>query len=183
MNTFTRNKKPLIAVIATAVLGLGLVGNADVLASTNSQNLGVTASVVNVCAVGGVTPVGFGTYDPIVNNATSPQPGTGTFTIKCNAKGSATLSLDNGKNSAYATGTTRAMVGTSSDYLNYDLYTSNAYTTVWNGTNTVAYGPATNGTAYTETVYGQIPSAATNTVNANAVPDSYSDTVVITATY
>ena len=68
--------------------------------------------------------------------------------------------------------------------LQYNLYTTNTYTTIFgDGTGTSVTQAGTGSgvnTANTLTVYGQLPDSATNQA---AVPGSYTDTVQVTVTY
>jgi spore coat protein U-like protein len=174
-------KRPVIAFATAVTMGLGMVGNVNqVIAGSDTANLTVTANVNATCKLSNSVAVAFGTYDPVLANASTPLDATGSFDIKCTKGSSGTMKLGSGLYNANAVGTTRALKAASSaNYLNYDLYTSNARSTVWNDTtNTVVYGPAANASASTQTVYGRIPAA-----QVNAVADSYADTVVVTVTY
>jgi spore coat protein U-like protein len=176
MNTFNKNKRPLIAFALTAAVGLGVVSNvSQVVAATDTQNLNVTASITNKCKLANPVDVAFGAYDPVVTNAVSPLDANGSFDVKCTKGGSGVLSIGNGANYSSPN---RRMTDGSSNYLIYDLYTTTGRTVVWNATNTVTYGPASNASNFTETVYGRIPGA-----QLSAVAGSYSDVVVVTVTY
>jgi spore coat protein U-like protein len=67
--------------------------------------------------------------------------------------------------------------------LQYNLYTTNGYATVW-GNTTGSWQSGTGaglGTTNSLTVYGQIPDSATNQA---AVPaTTYADTITVTVTY
>ena len=180
MSTYGR-KRPVIAFVTAVTVGLGIVGNVNqVIAGSDTANLTVTANVNATCKLSNSVAVAFGTYDPVLANASTPLDANGSFDIKCTKGSSGTLKLNTGLYGANASGTTRALKAASSaNYLNYDLYTASGRTTVWNDTtNTVLYGPASNASAFTETVYGRIPAA-----QVNAVADSYADTVTVTVTY
>jgi spore coat protein U-like protein len=69
-----------------------------------------------------------------------------------------------------------ATINSSSYYLNYELYTDNSDTTVWNSSNQVAY--TGTGASSQATFYGVVPKGQ-STVPAGA----YSDTVNITVTF
>lgn len=171
----------LLTFTMTATIGLAIAGNVNqVIAGSDTANLTVTANVNAKCQLANPSPVAFGSYDPVVTNATAPLDATGAFDIKCTKGSSGTLKINTGLYNANASGTSRAMKAAgSANYLNYDLYTSSGRTTVWNDTtNTVTYGPAATASAFTETVYGRVPAG-----QVNAVTDSYSDTVVVTVTY
>lgn len=175
MNTFEKNKKPLLAFALTTAVGLCMVGNVSVNAGTDTQNLNISASIANKCKLSNPVAVAFGSYDPVVDNATAALDATGSFDIKCTKGGSGVIDLGNGSNFSSPN---RRMSDGGSNYLTYDLYTTTGRTVVWNATNTVTYGPAGDASSVTETVYGRIPGA-----QINAVTGSYSDTVVVTVTY
>jgi spore coat protein U-like protein len=143
-------------------------------AATVTGTLAVTATVSTNCLFNTST-MAFGTYDPIVTNKTSPLRVTGDVNITCNPGTTATISLGTGLYSAFASGTTRALKDSASDYVSYDLYTSSAYTTVWNTTNTV--NATGTGSAQSVSVYGDVPAAQGKPTG------SYSDTVAVTVTF
>jgi len=154
-----------------------------------STTVTVTA-VVGKCSLG-TGAMAFGSYDPIVANATTPFDSalngiTGSITISC-TKGTASptpaVQLSLGSNAAHASGScktgtcTRAMSDGAGDYLSYDLYTSAAENTVWNTSNTVAYS-STSFAPATLTIYGYIPAAQNVSISAN-----YSDSILATVNY
>jgi Uncharacterized secreted protein len=162
-------------------------------AGSASGSLGVSAAVNNNCTVS-TSPVGFGTYDPIVtNNAGGADVlGFGTLTVNCTKNAgvgggnAVTIGLSFGQNAAASP---RKMKNASLDLLNYDLYlpalASGEYTdcttlsTIWNTTNVLA--PAANfwqGTAHSISVCGKVPKGQT-TVSVG----SYSDTVNVTVNF
>lgn len=181
MKTLNNNKKPLIAFALTTAVGLGVIGNVNqVIAADDTSNLNATATIATKCKLSNPVTVSFGSYDPVDVNASAALDANGSFDVKCTKGGSGTLKIDNGLYDANASGTTRAMKETgSSNYLNYDLYTSAGRTVVWDDTsNTVSYGPAANANNVTQSVFGRIPGA-----QVNAIAGSYSDTVVVTVSY
>lgn len=143
-------------------------------AATTTTNLTVTANVNTNCNFPGpAATLAFGTYDPVVTNATADLDGSTTFNIRCTKGGTAVLSMNNGLN---ASGAQRRLVSGGTNFMNYQLYTSAARTTIWDTTNTVSY-VATSSSSTPITVYGRVPQAQ------DVAAGSYSDTVVITATY
>lgn len=144
--------------------------------TTATRNENVGASVIANCKVGTSSMV-FGNYDPLVTNKTSALNVTGSVSVQCTRGAPGiTLTLDNGANSAHASGTTRAMAGGGS-YLSYELFTDAARTTVWNTINAVSYVP-TSMAAASLPVYGQIPGG--QDVPAAA---SYSDGITVTVNF
>lgn len=143
-------------------------------AATDTTTFQVTATVNATCDIT-ATDLAFGTYDP----NTGDLNGTSTVTATCTDGTPYEIGLDAGLHAASATTTTRAMVDTGgTNYLDYELYSDSARTTVWGdtlGTNTVSQTSA--GGAEDHIVYGQIP-------GGQFVPaSSYSDTVTATITY
>ena len=143
-----------------ANLGRWLLG--AVLAAIAPQAWSVTCSVSS-------PGVSFGSYDPFSAVALN---GTGTITVTCNPSASFVISLSPGSGS-YALRTMTSGVHT----LDYNLYTSNARTTVW-GDGTAGTGTVANsGTTFNRTVFGRVPALQ------NAFVGSYSDTITVTVVY
>src|SRR5438128_1650300 len=83
--------------VALAGLGGLLLAAGPALAGSATSNFSVTASVANNCTIS-TTAIGFGAYDPIVANATTPLDSTGSVTITCTKGAATTLSLNAGNN-------------------------------------------------------------------------------------
>ncbi|HTX60605.1 MAG TPA: spore coat U domain-containing protein, partial [Verrucomicrobiae bacterium] len=148
-------------------------------AGTTTGSLSVSATISNNCTFGTST-LAFGAYDPVVTNASTPLTSTGTVNISCTKNDSVSLTANTGSNSAHASGScatatcTRAMAS-GSNYLSYDIYTSNANTTVWNASNAVSF--TATGSSQGVSVYGYIPAGSVQPAG------SYTDTVTVTATF
>lgn len=123
--------------------------------------------------------INFGTYTISAQDAV-----TGTFTVGCTAilalSATVTVSAATGSSGSY---TNRTLTkGTSS--LNYNLYTTSAYSTVWgdgtSGTSTMnqtqAIGLLTT-TFFNFPVYGRIPALQ------DVAPGTYTDSLIVTVTY
>lgn len=139
--------------------------------TTNTNN--ITATVSAKCTIGAFS-IAFGAYDPF--NAT-PLDQQGTVTINCTKGTSGTVSFDLGVN---ASGAVRRMkdTGAGTNFLTYEIYTSNTYSTVWNAVNTVVLGPSVSkNTALTATAYGRVAAGQ------DAAVMSYQDTLVATVTF
>lgn len=142
------------------------------LTALSAQNAAtVSASVTGKCSTSGGT-LAFGPYSPLSGSAVDV---TGSLTVQCTrGTPSVTITLDNGSNSARASGgMSRAMSGGGS-YLPYEIYTSSAHTTVWNASNSVSYS-STSMAAKSISVYGHIP--ASEDVSAGSYSDSVTATV------
>ena len=173
------NHKIAAVLIGAALLPMatwlptGLLPSAS--AGSVTLKMGVSATVPANCNFNNSTPaLSFGSYDPTGLQATSALTASASFTIRCTKNTTATMTIDNGVN---ASNSQRRMTDGAGDYLNYQLYSDPAYTTVWDLTNTVSYTSTSAATAQTETVYGSVPAAQDVAVG------NYSDTVTITAAY
>lgn len=152
-------------------------------ASSPSVGLSVTASVAAKCIVSSTSAVAFGAYDPVATNAATGADldGTGTVGIKCSPGNGTSISLDSGAN---ASGNQRRMqgpAGSSSAFLNYDLYSESTRTTAWgngsNGASSLAISASTNASERTFTVFGRVPKG--QDVNVG----NFTDTVGVTVNF
>jgi spore coat protein U-like protein len=148
-------------------------------AVTTTSNFNVTASVVKNCLVSS-GDLAFGTYTPAAGALT----GSSTVAVRCTAGTAFTVALSTGQEASYAP---RKLNNGSGSELEYNLFTTNAYATVWgDGTNSTATQSGTGagmGAAQAQnlTVYGQLPD---NAANQLAPPSaSYADNIVVTVTY
>jgi len=170
----------ILKLLPALVAAAALLSPAASLASTATGSLTVNASVTQNCLINSPT-LAFGAYDPIVTNLSTAATGTATATFTCTEGASAVyVTANTGSNNAHASGTTRAMAGTGSTYLSYELYTDAAHTVVWNTTN--SGGPtftptfAASQTA-NATIYGQIPAGQNVTVS------NYTDSITMTINF
>ena len=142
------------------------------------------SAVCNGCSCSVSTAaVAFGAYSPLSG---SPRLATGNVSMRCTTTLGLLIdySIDLGKGSNSTSFSPRKMAS-GSNRLNYDLYTSGAYGSIWgdntSGTSHIT-GSATlnllSATTVNSTVYGRIPAGQ------NLVPPGvYNDTVVVTITY
>lgn len=124
------------------------------------------------------TTMSFGTY-----NAASPSSTTAnaTITVACvdpaNDLNPFSIALSDGNSSTYSPRTMTSGANT----LNYNVYTSAAFTSIWGdgtgGTITVNYNGAGNPNSLSYTAYGRVPAGQYVT------PGSYTDTITVTVTY
>jgi spore coat protein U-like protein len=157
----------MMAMICFGILLLSI----NLFASTSSVNVNISATVPTNCKFNSSgNNLFFGTYDP-----TSPTPldVSGSAIVRCTKNTSVTLSLNNG---LYASGSQRRMFDGSTQFINYQIYTTTARTTIWNTTNTVTL-VAPSSANQTVTLYGRIPAGQ------NSGTSGYTDTVTITATF
>ena len=164
-------------VLTIAAAAAVLVGGTAVRAATTTTTFQVSATVLKTCAVS-AGPLAFGNYTPGTGNV----PGTTTINVNCTKNTAYTVALDKGT-TAGGTIAQRLMAG-GGNTLQYNLYTTAAYTTVFgDGTSGSATQAGTgNGVnvANATTVFGQLPDNATN---QGAVPGAYTDTITVTVTY
>jgi spore coat protein U-like protein len=164
--------------MAAAVSGMAIVAAAfgqTASAATATANLGVSATVTNNCTIS-TAALAFGSYDPVVANASANLDGTGTVIVACTKGASATVGLGLGLN---ASGSTRRMSNGGTEYLDYELYQDSGRTTVWGNSGAGLYSPgaAPSKAARNFTVYGRV------TANQDVAAGSYSDTVVATVNF
>lgn len=121
-----------------------------------------------------VAGVPFGAYDTF-----SPAPTTGAaqIAIECQrGNDRPEIALGSGNSGSYAA---RTLSGTS-DLLQYNLYTSPTYTTVWGdgsgGTATV-FPTETSNKSFRATIYGRIPP------RQNVRAGTYNDTIFVTIVF
>jgi spore coat protein U-like protein len=158
-----------------AVVSMTTEGRLNGQGSQQSANLTVSATVTKNCTIT-TAPVAFGNYDSVAANATAPLDGIGTITVKCTKGAAAKVGLNTGGS---ATGTTRRMVGTATEYLTYELYQDTARAIVWGDTAATALDvpAAPNQTPRNFTVYGRVAQAQ------EAAVGSYTDTVLATVNF
>lgn len=143
------------------------------MAGTATGSFNVTATVLANCAVS-AADLTFGNYAAGTPSAVTAST---SISVTCAPALPYTVALDGGSTTGLVGA--RAMADAGSHKLNYGLYTSNAYTTVFGdgtGASATSIGLGT-GTLQSISVYGKIPAA--QYVNAG----SYSDHISVTVTY
>ena len=148
-------------------------------AQTAASNFTVSAAVTPTCSISTVN-MNFGNYDPITTHATTPLDVNGSVTIACTRGANTWIDLSPGSNTANAVGTTRAMAGGGGNYLSYELYQNNTFSTVWgvgNPGNGFVPPVAPSRAPRTFAIYGRIPSGQDSAVG------NYSDTVTATVNF
>ncbi|MGJ7505570.1 spore coat protein U domain-containing protein [Variovorax sp. ZT5P49] len=168
------------ALIWAAGLMIGALATMSAHASCTGTGFGTPTCSATVSA----TALSFGSYSAATTSATTT---TGTITVTSTLSGGVfgtdtlgyTVSLSAGNSGT----TTSRYMSYGSYTLNYNLYTSSTYGTVW-ATNTVS-GSASAAITFssktvttTHTVYGRLPAG-----QYTAAPGSYTDTITVTVTY
>jgi len=164
-----------VAVGMGAALALVGVGSLTMNAATATANLSVSATVTNNCTISTVA-LAFGSYDPVVANASTNLDGTGTVVVACTKGSTATIGLGLGSN---ASGAVRRMKDSGTNYLSYELYLDSGRATIWgtSGANLLSPVAAPSKAARNFTVYGRVAS------NQDVPAGSYGDTVVATVNF
>lgn len=163
-------------VLVAAAFGYFVAGRpAMCSAASATTNMNVTASVTANCSITSPAALAFGAYDPVGANRTANLDAAPfALQVQCTKGAVAQVTLNLGSN---AQGTTRRMVSGGSNYLQYEIYTSDARTTIWNLTNPVTY-TASSSTATGLQVFGRIPFGQDAPAGA-----TYSDTIVATINF
>lgn len=160
--------------LTSVVAAMPLVSSVAVSAASASANLSVSASVANNCTISS-NAISFGSYDPIVAQATANLDAAGSVVITCTKGATTTIGLDTGAN---ASGGERRL-GSAGNYLTYELYQDSSRSTVWSNTGagllTVAAAPSK--AARTYSVYARM------TGGQDVPAGTYSDTVVATVNF
>jgi spore coat protein U-like protein len=159
-----------------SLLGVAALMSSAALADTTA-NLTSTATVAATCIVT-ASPMAFGAYNPFTGAAVLQST---TISIACTTgmtpppiKMSEGLHPRTG--SAIAT-PLRQLSNGAAGLLSYNLYSDEGATVPWEGTTGVT-SPVPTGVAVDMTVFGKIDAG-----QANVPAGSYSDTVVVTATF
>jgi spore coat protein U-like protein len=174
------NSVRLALLVTTSVLGAS--SSLDAMAGTATNNLSVTATVVNNCAINTTAAVAFGNYDPAVANnpAGADVAATGTLTLTCTNGATTTVALGQGGNAG--SGSTdaapaRRMVFGGSNFLAYSLYQDGADTIVWGNTLGTSVSYTGSGGADVVNVYGKVAKGQ------NIPAGAYADTVLATVNF
>jgi spore coat protein U-like protein len=142
-------------------------------AQTATGSFAVTATVQNSCTIT-TSDLAFGVYSTISGGSLD---GSSTIQIRCTLNAAYSVSLNAGTTSGGSIASRLMANGGST--LGYNLYTSNARTTVWgdgtSGSSTVA-GTGT-GLSANLTVYGRINGAQ------NVAAGNFTDTVIATISF
>ena len=132
----------------------------------------VQVSITATCLINSASTLNFGTQGVLAANVDQ----TSTLQVTCTNTTPYNIGLDAGTGSG-ATVAVRKLTS-SSNTLNYTLYSDTGRTTVWGNTvSTDTVAGTGNGTGQSYTVYGRIPAQTT------PAPGNYTDTITVTVTY
>ncbi len=164
-------------ILKSAIAGAVLLAASQAGALTTTSTFQVSATVLKTCSVSSAA-LGFGNYTPGSGNVVSSS----VVNVNCTKTTPFTVALNGGT----TTGGTIAqrLMANGANTLQYNLFTTNTYTTVWgDGTGTSVTQAGTGAglaTASALTVFGQLLDNATNQA---AVPGAYTDLITVTVTY
>lgn len=159
------------SLLASFLLAAGSLAGA---ATTPAVNFNVTATVQAACSVGAIADLAFGNYNPTLGNGTNST----TANVTCSLGTAYSMNIGQGQNASTDAG--RRMKDSGTNYLNYNVYTDVARSTIWPSTGTATGTTGTGtGLAIPVTIYGNLPAGQAGT----APPGSYSDVLAFTVTY
>lgn len=165
-------------VLFGITLGI-VVAAAPAFGGSDTENVGVSATVVSSCSITATSSVAFGDYDALSATA---NDATGSISVACSVGSSPKIWLGQGANAGG--GSTEAvpvrrMNDGGTNYLGYQLYQENGRTNVWGATDPSSPAALTAASldAVTSTIYGRIPINQLSTVGA------YTDTVLATINF
>lgn len=171
-------KRSAVIIASVAALLGTLAAPLSSIAAQKSQNMPVQAQVNVNCNFTSTPTMDFLSYDPTGANATAALGASVGVSVRCTKGASVSIGIDTGANAANAPiGSTRAMKN-GTNYLGYDFYHENTYTTLWTNTGGGLYSfTSASSTPFTVPIYGKVP-------QAQDVPAGlYQDTVVVTVNY
>lgn len=153
----------MIAAVAAAML---LLADAPARAASVSKTFNATASVSAKCVMSNVADLSFGSYDPVVTNASTALPGSTSFTLTCtrNASPVVSLSVANANFGQNVAGKRAMNNGTNAagNYLSYDLFVPSSVGDTSTASATIAYWG--DGTSGTSTFAPPVPNVSAQTV-------------------
>ena len=170
-----------LAVVAGILVGsagfnLPVFANDEVPEVPLTDTMLVSAGVGKNCVIT-AGEIKFGSYDPIVTNATDPLEATGTIFNTCTIGTAGEIIINYGINGEEGS-TDRQMVGMNTDgVLPYEIRSDSKIGPIWSGEEGQGIAVAALGTAEEMTVYASIPGGE------NVPNDSYTDTLTVTVVY
>lgn len=179
MNTIRIHRTLLATVVAASGLMLGHSSTA-LAAGTATSNMDVSADVGSNCTIS-AGALAFGTYDPVVTNASSGSDLTSsaTLTVTCTTGSANKITMGQGLHADAASTAAvplRQMVS-GANKMAYSLFQEVGLSTVWGDTALTGVAYTGTGTSGSVTVYGAVAKGQ------NLPFGSYADTVVATITF
>jgi spore coat protein U-like protein len=166
----------IVALLVAAPVGRSVAAQGG---RSRTAILRVTANVVSDCLLT-VTPLDFGTYDPIVAHVSQPLDGATDVSLACTQGAIASIDMNEGQNAprpASATGS-RGMAGPGGKVLTYDLYRDAARASrIGAGAAGIAMAAAPSVAPRIISVYGRIGP------NQDVPVGTYTDEVMVTVRF
>lgn len=168
-------KSKLLAIaLTTGLLSAGAASAANPATATFL----VSATVLKTCTVS-ATPLAFGNYTP----GSGAISNTSSINVACTNGSPYTMTVNGGSTTGGSI--TQRLMTNGTQTLQYNLYTTNTFTTLLGDGTTGGSAKVTGtgaglATASTTTVYGQLPDS---TANQAVPPGSYTDTVTVSVAY
>ena len=150
--------------------GLACVGG-SASATTTTSTFGVTMAITAQCVINSTATMTIPSIGVIQANNDANTP----LHIQCTNTTPFTIGLDAGTTTGGAI--SQRLLTSGSATVNYNLYTSAAYATIWGMTGGALVSSTGTGADQTFTVYGRVPAQTT------PAPGTYTDTVTVTVTY
>ena len=177
----TKLNHPQLKIAALSAMLLGTALSVPAYAETGSANMAVTANIGMNCTIS-TTDIAFGSYDPIVANATSSLTANGSVTTTCTVGSTGKVIIGEGlhapEGSTNAEPVRRMQGPGADDYLMYQVYSDDDRTAIWTNYGDTGVPYAASGSGQVMTVYGEVAAGQTD-----AVEGSYADTLVVTVNY
>jgi spore coat protein U-like protein len=151
--------------------GLALVGG-SANAGTATSTFGVTMLITAQCLINSTATLDLGSSGVINANHDANTP----LHIQCTNTTPYTIGLDKGTTTG-GTIAQRLLVSGAGATVNYNIFQSAAYATVWSDTGGGLVSSTGNGADQTFTIFGRVPAQTT------PAPGTYTDTVTVTVTY
>jgi spore coat protein U-like protein len=173
-------RKPAAVAAAVALLTVGSVGSVDTALANATGSFQVSVTIQAACTL--TTPstaISFGTVT--AGTSTTLQNGASSLSVLCPSGQAFNIGLLPTNTGGTVNGTGDLLNGTTT--IGYQLFSNAGYSTVWGntvGSNTVAHTSTSSVTAFTQTIYAQVPGG--NIAAADAA-GTYTDTVDVTVYY
>ena len=177
MNRKVRITMATLMAISVAATMLGVASKAE--AGSQTSTLAVAAQVTANCTIS-TSALAFGSYDPVVTNATTALNGTGTVTVTCTSGASTNVLLGQGSNASVGSTDAvpiRRMTDGATHYLSYAIFQDTGRSTTWGNTNATSEAYTGTGSSSALTVYGKVDAGQ------NVPAGSYTDSVLATISF
>ena len=175
-----------LGILAAAAAVASALCAGPAFATQQTQTLTVNGSVTQSCTtLSSAQTLTFPAYDFQTNATTADTAGPVSYTTSCTKGSSVAFSVNGGANFAHTSGTRALKSATTSDYMNYGLFSDSSDTTAWAfnsstgaGTNGPTLNPTSNTQTLTLTIYGSIPAG-----QDVSVASDYTDSVTVAINY